>query len=73
VRPDGTGLTQLTTDGTGEKSAWSPSGASIVYVHFSYSEVSCVGGAYRNGTIWRINPDTKVRQQVTFIPDSVCP
>jgi Tol biopolymer transport system component len=73
VRPDGTELTQLTTDGAAERTAWSPSGATIVYVHYSFAEVSCVNGKYTNGTIWRINPDTRVRQQLTFIPSQVCP
>ena len=73
VRSDGSGLTQLTTDGVAEQTAWSPSGATIVYVHYSFSEVSCVNGTYTNGTIWRINPDTRERRQLTFIPNSVCP
>jgi Tol biopolymer transport system component len=72
VKPDGTGLTQITTDGVEQHFSWSPSGAEIVYTHYSFFEKDCVGGSYRNGTIWSVNPTTKSRRQLTFLSNLPC-
>jgi len=72
VKPDGTDLTQITTDGADQHFSWSPSGAEIVYIHYSFFEKDCIGGGFRNGTLWRVNPTTKSRRQLTFLSYLPC-
>lgn len=73
VKPDGTGLTQITTSGTATEIAWSPSGSELVYVRFSISDFRCSGGSFPNGTIWSINPSTGLSRQITFNQGLDCP
>jgi len=45
--------------------AWSPSGHDIVYVRYQWFDQTCSGGVYANGTLWRVNPLTGDRRQLT--------
>jgi Tol biopolymer transport system component len=73
VKSDGTDLTKISTNGVGEHISWSPSGTEIVYVHYNYSEITCSGGNFSNGTIWRVNPTTQISHQITFNTGVECP
>ena len=74
VDPDGTNLKQITTDGAGGGGiAWSPSGHDIVYVRYQWFDQTCSGGVYANGTLWRVNPLTGDRHQLTSNTGVQCP
>lgn len=72
VGADGRGLKQITTEGGNFGLAWSPSGSEIVYVRHSFVDWSCTNGNYVNGTLWRVNPVTGERHQLTFNHDVQC-
>jgi len=61
MNADGTGLTQLTTEGVISKFDWSPDGKEIVYVSFRYTDYT-----YDNGTLWIVNVETGDKRQLTF-------
>ena len=74
VDSDGTGLRRITSDGAGPYGvAWSPSGREILYVRYDSRDLNCAAGNYVHGTLWRDNPSTGERIQVTFNHGVQCP
>jgi len=73
VGRDGTNLRQVTTDGAVGGIAWSPSGHEIIYIRYQSLDLTCTGGVYANGTLWRLDPLTGERHQLTSNTEVECP
>ncbi len=60
---DGTNITQITSEGVGERFSWSPDSHKLVYVSYIYNDWT-----YSNGVLWTKDLLTGVRKQLTFNP-----
>ncbi len=46
---DGTNITQITSEGVGERFSWSPDSYKLVYVSYRYNDWT-----YSNGVLWEL-------------------